>query len=146
METEMAFFTARDRIAIAVLAGVILAGWSVRLWQQRDTGDPVQVIRGAVSTPAPASALPPAPDSVSASAPAATLAASPVDINRATAVELDQLPMIGPAKAEAVIRYRVEHGPFAKPADIMNVKGIGPGIYARIEKLITVGGNGKSEE
>jgi competence protein ComEA len=137
----MALFTPRDRIAIAVLAGIILAGWGVRLWQHRDAGETVQVIRGAVQPPSPAvPASASAPDSAAApaSSPAAPSAALPVNINRAGAAELDKLPMIGPAKAEAIIRYRVEHGPFARPADIMNVKGIGKGIFSRIETLITV--------
>jgi competence protein ComEA len=143
----MGLFTARERLAIAVLAGVILTGWGIRLYQHRDSGDPVQIIRGAVQPPAPPVAPPSAPDSAAVPSPsaAAPAAASLVDINRADAAELDALPLIGPAKAEAVIRYRVEHGPFAKPADIMKVKGIGPGIYARIEKCITVeGGAGKA--
>lgn len=133
----MALFTVRDRIAIAVLAGVILAGWGVRLGLHHEGDDTVRVIHGSVQPPAPPELRPAA--AVSAVTDSAAAAPPPVDINRAGAPGLDTLPMIGPAKAEAIIRYRVEHGPFSKTADIMKVKGIGPGIFARIEKRITVG-------
>jgi competence ComEA-like helix-hairpin-helix protein len=136
----MALFTRRDRIAIAVLAGIILAGWGARLYLNRGGEDTVQVIRGAVRPPAPSAT----PDTTAAVSSGGTKpeAALLVDINRADAAALDKLPLIGPAKAEAIIRYRVEHGPFVKPADIQQVKGIGPGIYSRIEKLISVGDGG----
>lgn len=143
----MALFTVRDRIAIAFLAVIILAGWGVRLFLDHDNGDETRVIHGAALSPVPAVTPPSAPDSVSVSSLSKT-PSSPallVDINRANAVELDKLPMIGPAKADAIIRYRVENGPFSKPTDIMKVKGIGPGIYNHIEKLITVeNGPGKT--
>lgn len=50
-----------------------------------------------------------------------------VNINTATAEELAQgLTGVGPAKAQAIIQYREMHGPFANPADLGKVKGIGP--------------------
>lgn len=62
-----------------------------------------------------------------------------VNINTATAAQLDTLPGIGPSKAAAIIAYRQVHGPFARPADIQEVKGIGPATYANLQSLITVG-------
>jgi comEA protein len=62
-----------------------------------------------------------------------------VDINTADAALLETLPMIGPAKAAAIIQYREQHGRFFKSSDIMKVKGIGPGTYEKIEKRITTG-------
>lgn len=48
-----------------------------------------------------------------------------VDINTATAEELDeQLLHIGARKAEAIVKYRQEHGPFKNPQDLAAVKGI----------------------
>lgn len=50
-----------------------------------------------------------------------------VNINTATAEELAQgLTGVGPAKAQAIIQHRETHGPFVDPADLGNVKGIGP--------------------
>jgi competence protein ComEA len=61
-----------------------------------------------------------------------------VNINTATAAELESLPGIGKAYAERIIAYRQEHGPFTDPAQIMEVKGIGPARYEQIRLLITV--------
>lgn len=47
-----------------------------------------------------------------------------VDLNTADAETLQTLPGIGPAKAAAIIAYRVEHGPFAALQDVANVLGI----------------------
>jgi competence protein ComEA len=67
--------------------------------------------------------------------PAAKLApGEKVNINSATKEKLEALPGIGPAKADAIIASR----PYAKPEDIMKVKGIKKGTYDKIKDLITV--------
>ena len=48
-----------------------------------------------------------------------------VNINKASVDELTYLKRIGPSYAQRIVDYRNEHGPFQKPEDIMNVKGIG---------------------
>ncbi len=62
----------------------------------------------------------------------------PVNINSASISLLQELPGIGVTKAEAIISYRQEHGPFSKIGDIMDVPGIGSGIFAQLKDLITV--------
>jgi competence protein ComEA len=66
------------------------------------------------------------------------LAGGAVNINTASAAELDALPGIGPTLAERIIAYRRDHGPFSEPSQIMEVQGIGQGVYEGISKLITV--------
>jgi competence protein ComEA len=61
-----------------------------------------------------------------------------VNINTASAAELDGLPGIGPTLSERIVAYRHDHGPFVEPSDIMDVEGIGQGLYERIRELITV--------
>ncbi len=61
-----------------------------------------------------------------------------VNINTAPAKELQTLPGIGPAKAKAILAHRKAR-PFKRKKDILEVKGIGPGTFAKIEALITVG-------
>jgi competence protein ComEA len=61
-----------------------------------------------------------------------------IDINRAEAWLLDALPMIGPARAQAIVDYREEHGPFRSIDEITRVDGISTAIYEQIEPLITV--------
>ena len=67
-----------------------------------------------------------------------SLALAAVNINTATKEELDALPGIGPVKAQAIIDYRNANGPFKTPEDIMKVKGIKEGEFAKIKDIITV--------
>ncbi|TDY02660.1 ComEA family DNA-binding protein [Thiohalophilus thiocyanatoxydans] len=58
--------------------------------------------------------------------------AEPVNINSATAAELSaNINGVGQKKAEAIIKYREEHGPFKQIEDLMKVQGVGPGIFAK---------------
>lgn len=58
--------------------------------------------------------------------------AAPVDINRADAAALDQAMVgVGAARAQAIIDYREQHGPFKSVDDLMNVKGIGAATVER---------------
>ncbi|WP_330937856.1 helix-hairpin-helix domain-containing protein [Bacillus licheniformis] len=61
-----------------------------------------------------------------------------VNINTASSEELQAIPGIGPSKAEAVIEYREENGPFHTVEDITNVSGIGEKSFERIKSAITV--------
>ena len=47
-----------------------------------------------------------------------------LDINTADAAALTSLPGVGQAKAEAIVRYRGEHGYFAALQDVAAVSGI----------------------
>jgi competence protein ComEA len=64
--------------------------------------------------------------------------AAPLDLNHASAGELDRLPGIGPAKAQAIVAYRDSHGPFRSGADLAGVPGIGPSLAARLQNLAVV--------
>jgi len=61
-----------------------------------------------------------------------------VDLNTATIEMLDELPGIGPSKAEQIVAYRQNNGAFDTIEDILNVPGIGPVIFEQIQELITV--------
>ncbi len=62
-----------------------------------------------------------------------------IDINTASAQLLDSLPGVGPTRASAIVRYREEHGDYCSTEQVMQVEGIGQGIYGQIRDLITVG-------
>ena len=62
-----------------------------------------------------------------------------VNINTASSQELETLPGIGPTTAQKIIEYREQNGEFVSIEEIINVSGIGPGLYERIKDLITVG-------
>lgn len=61
-----------------------------------------------------------------------------VNLNKADANELQTLPGIGPAKAETIIEYRDQHGPFQKIEDLMNVSGFGSKTFEKLKEHISV--------
>ena len=63
-----------------------------------------------------------------------------VDINNDGAEKLaDILDGVGKSRAEAIVAYREEHGPFIAPEDLMNVPGIGPSTLEKNRDRIRVG-------
>ncbi len=62
-----------------------------------------------------------------------------VDLNSASAEQLAAtLVGVGAAKAQAIIRYRDEVGPFRSVEELEEVKGIGPSIVKRNMSRISV--------
>jgi competence protein ComEA len=56
--------------------------------------------------------------------------AGPVNINTADPKVLaKELEGVGTAKAEAIVKYRTEKGPFTAPEQIKKVEGIGDAIF-----------------
>lgn len=62
-----------------------------------------------------------------------------ININTADEGQLTTLTGIGATRAQAIIAYREENGPFAAIEDIMNVQGIKEGTFAKIKDEIVVG-------
>ena len=62
-----------------------------------------------------------------------------ININTADEAQLTTLTGIGATRAQAIIAYREENGPFASIEDIMNVQGIKEGTFAKIKDEIVVG-------
>ena len=61
-----------------------------------------------------------------------------IDINRAEPWLLQALPGIGEVRAQAVVGYRNENGPFRRIEDLLKVSGIGPATLENIKDYITV--------
>lgn len=61
-----------------------------------------------------------------------------ININTATKEVLMSLSGIGETKADSILSYRDQNGPFAKAEDLMQVDGIGQGTYSKIKDKITV--------
>jgi competence protein ComEA len=61
-----------------------------------------------------------------------------IDINRAEVWLLEALPGIGETRAQAIVDYRNENGPFKRIEDLLKVSGIGEGTFDKIKDYITV--------
>ena len=63
-----------------------------------------------------------------------------LDLNAATVQQLaEQLPGIGPAKAQRIVQWREVNGPFPSIDQLMDVHGIGPKTLERLRPLLRVG-------
>ena len=69
---------------------------------------------------------------------ASEAADQPVNLNTADKAALMTLPNIGETRAEAILAFREENGPFAAIEDIQLVPGIVKGIFEAIRDRITV--------
>ena len=73
-------------------------------------------------------------DDVALATPAAT-----VNVNEADAETLSrQLKGVGISRAEAIVRYRDEFGPFVTVEDLLEVKGIGEATLERNRERIAL--------
>jgi competence protein ComEA len=62
-----------------------------------------------------------------------------VNINTATAAELAYLPRLGSKVAARIVEHRKEK-PFARPEDLMEVKGIGEKLFTTLKPYVAVSG------
>jgi competence protein ComEA len=87
---------------------------------------------------APAAPVAPAGGSGSAGTSGAPDGGTPVNVNTAGAVELEELPGVGPATAAAIIAHRDEFGPFATVDQLIDVRGIGEVKLEQLRARATV--------
>lgn len=59
-----------------------------------------------------------------------------VSLSQAPASELESLPGIGPARAQAIIDYRTKNGPFERVEDVMGVSGIGASVFENLKEQV----------
>lgn len=131
-EAELDRLSIGERVTLAVLGVLALAGLGVLEWQRRP---PPLTLAGA---PAPSVAA----AAASARLPAArwddaVQAAREVDVNTADAAELERLPGVGPALAKRMVEERERGGPFRSAEDLQRVRGIGPKTSERLKDSIT---------
>ena len=69
---------------------------------------------------------------------ASQLAAAAVDLNNATKEELIAVTGIGPARAQAIIDYRSQHGGFKSVDELKDVKGIGARRFETLKGEFTL--------
>ena len=61
-----------------------------------------------------------------------------VNLNTASKEELLSLTGIGDVKADAIVKYREEHGSFQSVEDLKKIEGIKDGVFNKIKDRITV--------
>jgi competence protein ComEA len=61
-----------------------------------------------------------------------------VDVNTATAEELDTLPGVGPATAQAILDAREQRGSFSSVEELLDVRGIGEAKLEALRDLVRV--------
>ncbi len=75
-----------------------------------------------------------------AATPAPAAPAEKIDINKADAKTLEKtLDGIGAKKAEAIVKYRTDKGPFTKVEDLLKVDGVGEAAVKKNIDKLTVG-------
>ncbi|MCC6704394.1 MAG: ComEA family DNA-binding protein [Thermomicrobiales bacterium] len=70
---------------------------------------------------------------------ASPVASGLLDLNRATAEELTELPGIGAVRAEAIVAFRNQHGPFTSVDELLHVDGISTTVVEGLRPFATVG-------
>ena len=128
-------------LAVLLLTAVFLAfcaGWllrgsggsePLRIESERTLAQPDEVVVLPAPTPEP------------------TLSVDrPININTADSETLQLLPGIGEKRAEDIIAYREENGPFRIPEELADVSGIGEATLAGLIDYITVSDGTEIEE
>jgi len=79
-----------------------------------------------------------APQASGSATGAAATGGTLVNINTATVEDLDGLPGVGEATAQAIVDDREANGAFASIEDLMRVSGIGEKKFEKLRDLICV--------
>ncbi|MDN5762655.1 MAG: ComEA family DNA-binding protein [Microlunatus sp.] len=73
-----------------------------------------------------------------ASGPGGGSAAAAVNLNTATAIQLEELPGVGPVMAGRIVAWRTENGRFSRIEELQEIDGVGPKTYAKLAPLCRV--------
>lgn len=68
----------------------------------------------------------------------ATSTVTMINVNTATATQLSSIKGLGSKKAQAIIDYRQQNGPFKSVGDLNQVPGISDKLLANIKPYVTV--------
>ncbi|MEX0768654.1 MAG: helix-hairpin-helix domain-containing protein [Microthrixaceae bacterium] len=64
--------------------------------------------------------------------------AGPINLNTATIEQLDSLPGVGPATAQAILSFREKAGKFDSVEALLDVRGIGDAKFEALRELVTI--------
>lgn len=63
---------------------------------------------------------------------------APIDLNGATAEQLQELPGVGAATANAIVKFREKSGPFKRPEDLLAIHGVSRAKFEKLRPYIVV--------
>lgn len=63
---------------------------------------------------------------------------APLNLNTATLEELQTLPEIGPQRAQSILDYRAQNGPFQSVEELAAVEGIGMGLLEQVRQSVCI--------
>jgi comEA protein len=63
----------------------------------------------------------------------------PINLNTANSDQLQEVPGIGPATADKILKMRKSYGAFKSVDDLRAIRGIGPKRLEKMRKYLTVG-------
>ncbi len=101
-------------------------------------GQQVYVLRPGEAPPAPVAGAPDGAQVGGGGTDGTGGAGGLINLNSASAAQLEELPGVGPATAEAIIAHRDQNGPFASVDELLDVRGIGEAKLEQLRDLATV--------
>ena len=128
----------KSRFAAVVLA--LLTGFALFCggWYLARTSSPEPYRVSTVQRP-PAEEISSQEESAAEARPDSLLPGETIDVNTADAYDLQRLPGIGEKRAQDIIAWREEHGPFQTVDELTNVSGIGPVILENLREYVKAG-------
>lgn len=132
----MAGISRYEAAALGLTAAFVLftAGW---FFASHTQSEPYTVTVQQAADSASSSAAQPQ-DTSDSQQPESLLEGERIPINTADVHDLDRLPGIGPTKAQAIVDYRTEHGPFQSTDQLLEVSGIGEATLEGLLDYITL--------
>ena len=128
---------------VAVYAAAVLALFTVFVlvcgtWFLARTSSPEPYQVNTVQRPAEEDVSAPE-EAEEDSRPDSLLPGETINVNTADAYDLQRLPGIGEKRAQDIIAWREEHGPFQTLEELTEVSGIGPVILENLRAYAAVG-------
>ena len=128
----MAAMTRFDKIVLGLTAAflVVTGGYFV----SGQLGEAEYQVTVSKQAPAVSASLPEVEDGY----PDSLLEGEVIDLNTASVADLTRLPGIGEKRAQAIVDYRTEHGPFQSAEQLLEVSGIGEATLEGLLDYITL--------
>lgn len=129
----------KSRFGLAVLALTAAFFLVCSTWYLARTSAPEPYRVSTVRQPAAEEPASPEEGPAEDSHPDSLLPGEVIDVNTADAYDLQRLPGIGEKRAQDIITYREEHGPFRTVDELTEVSGIGPVILEGLREYAVTG-------